>query len=141
MRVLLVLCPLFAASVLFAGCSGGPSDTPEVGLVSGTVTLDGQPAANLQVAFQPESGRPSLGRTDSAGKYTLSYSASTTGAKVGKGLFKISTAVPESGDEESGEDVPETLPKRYNVEAGKNPDMAKEIVVGEQTIDFVLESK
>ena len=39
------------------GCGGGtPDDQPDIGQVTGVVTVDGSPKADIIVAFQPEGG-------------------------------------------------------------------------------------
>ncbi len=64
-----------------AGCSRG--DRPDLGIVSGIVTLEGEPLANVEVAFIPNNGRPSYGKTDAAGNYDLNYIRNIQGAKIG----------------------------------------------------------
>lgn len=79
--------PIFylSASLLLAlGCSGAPSDQPALGSVTGTVTLDGTPLANVWVGFAPQGGRSSMGLTDKDGRYKLDYLFDTPGAKVGQ---------------------------------------------------------
>ena len=46
---------------------GWPSHIPDLGDVSGTVTLDGRPFAKAHVAFEPGMGRQSIGITDGEG--------------------------------------------------------------------------
>ena len=77
---LLILAVLLLAG---AGCFG-VSDQPELGRVTGTVTLDGQPLAGVIVNFQPESGRAATAESDSKGYYDLVYIYGSNGAKVGK---------------------------------------------------------
>ena len=80
--------------MLTVGCGG--SNTPELGQVSGVVTKAGQPVANAWVEFRPETGRPSVARTDADGRYTLSYIGDTMGAVCGNHLIKVGTGgVPE----------------------------------------------
>ena len=78
------LCLLAACSVLMSvsGC-GGSSDQPDLGSVSGTVTLDGKPVAGVKVVFKPELGRPAAANTDAEGKYTLLYLDGVEGCKLG----------------------------------------------------------
>ena len=61
------------------GCGG---DTPPLGQVTGTVTLDGKPVDGATIQFEPTtSGLPTaFGRTDSQGKYELWYSRGNKGA-------------------------------------------------------------
>jgi hypothetical protein len=80
-RFSLVLGILAAGAILLTGCGRGG---PEVVRVTGTVTCQGKPVANLFLNFKPEVGRPSWGVTDAEGKYSLNYSRDRDGAVVGK---------------------------------------------------------
>ncbi|MEJ7591261.1 MAG: hypothetical protein WKF77_06915 [Planctomycetaceae bacterium] len=66
----------------FAGC-GGSSDQPELGDVSGIVTLDGDPVIGVNVVFKPDIGRAAAGNTNLEGRYTLEYLAGVEGCKLG----------------------------------------------------------
>ena len=67
---------LLAVPLLLAvGCSGPGFDFVPV---SGRVTKNGQPLANVRVTFQPEGENPgpgSAGTTDADGRYTLVVSS------------------------------------------------------------------
>ena len=130
-------------AVGFSGCGGGGSDTPDLGDVNGTVTLDGKAAPNLTVTFQPTEGRPSSGVTNESGEYTLKYSPSETGAKVGEHLVTISSNPPEQdGDccEPPAEDFVDPIPPKYNTDAANNSEMKKTVEAGSNTFDFPLKS-
>jgi hypothetical protein len=80
---------------LFAGCSDGRQPAQ----VSGQISLDGQPAAEVYVSFQPQTessdvsadAMGSFGVTDEAGKYTLRLSdTQQPGALVGKHVVRLS---------------------------------------------------
>lgn len=125
-------CSLALASVLLlVGCGGG-SDLPELGEVTGVVTLDGQPVSGAQVQFIPQSGRPSSGETDASGKYELHYTADVAGAVLGSHTVKINTAV-------DGRDDPSTekIPARYNSKS----ELTEEVKSGVNEINFDLKSK
>jgi hypothetical protein len=70
---------------------GCHDEYPPLGVVTGRVTLDGEPVANAVVSFalqnaQPKDGiyvRPAMAQTDDDGWYTISYSPSRAGAPVG----------------------------------------------------------
>ena len=90
-----------------AGC-GGVSfrSTP----VSGQVTLDGTPMADIQVLFQPacsESGNPGPGSraiTDAGGRFSLrTVDGSRIGAVPGKHKVTLMYVDPNAPDEETGE--------------------------------------
>jgi hypothetical protein len=92
------LIPLFC--LVLAGC-GGPYKTVSV---SGRITRNGAPVANMAVLFQPlatadnkEPGPGSTGVTDSDGRYTLTLiGRSTRGAVIGKHRVKITPMTQEA---------------------------------------------
>jgi len=119
------------------GCSVGCSGSGDVGLVSGTVHLDGKPLEGALVTFYPETegANPleigtSMGRTDNAGKYELIYNRDQKGAVVGKHLVYIETLQEGSG---YGPGRAEEVPKRYN----SNSELHVEVKPGRNTIDFL----
>ncbi|WP_417382730.1 carboxypeptidase-like regulatory domain-containing protein [Gimesia sp.] len=83
---------LVTLSVYCLGCSGG--DSVDLGTVSGVITMDGAPLPDAIVVFVPEKGNPSTGRTDSSGKYELSYLGDSKGAIVGSHKVKVTTGDP-----------------------------------------------
>ncbi|MBX3422048.1 MAG: hypothetical protein KF752_10895 [Pirellulaceae bacterium] len=101
---------VITASITLAGCSDG------LGLVNveGRVTLDGQPLPDAEVVFRPSDGRPSLGKTDAAGKFQLRYSAEKLGAVPGTHSVSISTRGDNTGDEEPSAQRKERIPAEYN---------------------------
>lgn len=119
--------------MLVVGCGQGG---PPMGKVSGTVTLDGNPLADVEVEFTPqaEGGSPSYGQTDASGQYDLMFSLDRKGALVGKHTVRIT--VPEF--DEDGDPIVSTIeiPAKYNSESELTADVPK----GGDTIDFALES-
>ncbi len=117
---------VIALAAILVGC--GPSgDAPEVGKVVGTLMVDGNPAANINVTFSPtDGGRSSQATTNEKGEYELIYSTSTLGAKVGP--HKVSIA---KNDGMSG--TKDTLPKKYT-------QMTKDVEVkgGNNTIELIF---
>ena len=89
------------ANALLLFCSAGcSSNEPKIVPVSGTVTRNGQPVANITIHFEPEKGRPSWGRSDDNGHYTLNYERGRDGAVAG--THKVFVEFRPSGpDEES----------------------------------------
>lgn len=65
-----------------SGC-GGSSDQPDLGSVSGVVTLDGKPVVGVNVVFKPDIGRAAAANTDAEGKFTLQYLDGVDGCKLG----------------------------------------------------------
>ena len=114
--------------LLLAGCSR--DDRPPLGMVSGTVTLDGKPLADARLIFEPiEGGRASTGSTDSEGKYELIYIRKDKGAKLGPHLVRISAATPDAAHAE-------LLPACYNAQTTLRADVKP----GPNQIDFTLTS-
>ncbi|MEP3480900.1 MAG: carboxypeptidase regulatory-like domain-containing protein [Fuerstiella sp.] len=140
---------LLCACVFLAlpGCGGAASDMPDIGQVTGKVTIDGQPGANLMVTFQPQSGRPSYATTDEAGAYELTYNGDAKGAKLGSNLVTISTAGggEDYGDGGSAKEVSlenaDALPAKYNTLAGANEEMTVEVKSGANEFNWDIQSK
>ena len=133
-----------ALVVSLSGCGGGASDVPDLGQVTGQVTLDGEPLPNAKVRFQPPDGRSSEGVTNASGEYTLQYNIGLSGAKVGPNDVFITTAtegtlktVPGDDDGEWTEGAPELVPAKY-LQPGT---LTAEVKAGSNTFDFALESK
>ena len=116
-----------------AGC-GGPAH-PEVGRVSGVVTLDGQPLPAATVMFQPTSGRASIATTDSAGKYSLTYLDGVPGALLGAHTVIIRTEIP--GEDGQPPIAKEKLPKKYH----DRTELTAEVKPGSNTFKFDLTSQ
>jgi hypothetical protein len=96
---------LIAATTV--GCGGGP----ELGTVTGTVTLDGRPVPNAFVVFTPKGpGRPSQTKTDAEGRYSLKFNASQEGALIGTHIVTVSTA----DITDDGQNIKEIIPAAYN---------------------------
>lgn len=130
-------------SLALSGC--GVSDRPVLGLVTGTVMLDNQPVAGISVTFQPDKGRPAIGKTDEHGDFKLMYMPETPGCKVGPCRVEIGYGEGEDeGVEMEGDDVVQTpgdsgkktIPARYNTET----ELKAEVKAGENVFDFDLKS-
>ncbi|WP_437201945.1 carboxypeptidase-like regulatory domain-containing protein [Planctomicrobium sp. SH664] len=122
--------------LILAGC--GKSDRPEIGLVEGTVTLDGQPLPMAKVQFAPQGGgRASTAVADANGFYILEYSIGTKGAKIGSHSVEVSTSWYPGEDAAFPQGSPEKVPLRY-----RKPDaIVEEVKEGKNTIDIQLTSK
>ncbi|MFW6171784.1 MAG: carboxypeptidase-like regulatory domain-containing protein [Planctomycetota bacterium] len=144
--------------VMCLTCVGCGSGGPEVGKVSGKVTMDGEPLDNALVTFTPvDGGRPSTGKTDENGNYTLAY-ADRMGALVGKHQVRVTTLTEVEGEDmsEIGSDseaymkqatggsasdydnatVSEPIPAKYNTET----ELTRDVESGKNTIDIELSS-
>lgn len=115
----------FIACLLLMGCSGA-GDRPDLGEVSGIVTLDGQPLAHASISFIQEGFRPSIGQTDDQGRYELTYIRDIKGAAVGTHMVKIKVFGPGA----------QKVPPRYNSES----ELTCEVKPGHNEINFDLTS-
>lgn len=124
---------------LCLGC--GRNSGPELGTVSGTVTLDGKPLPRVNITFVPEAekGSPSYGGTDADGKYNLLFTQDRAGAMLGKHRVEIQTREPETDDSGKPIGPAETvqLPKKY-LQPGA---LTAEVKAGANEINFDLVSK
>lgn len=127
------------------GCSGGGTDEPELGLVTGTVKFDGTPLTGATVSFIPNDGRPASGQTDESGTYQLTYIRDTPGCKVGLCSVEIAFGEESAEDEAlDGDDLVQNptkpivrIPPRYNT----NSELEADVKPGVNTFDFDLASK
>lgn len=126
-------CFLLVLALIFSGCGGKGDGRPPLAMVKGVITLDGKPFKGAFVTFIPENGRPSVGTSDAEGKYTLEYLQDVPGAAIGKHEVRI---VTQSGMNE-GDAVVERFPAKYNTKST----LTTEVVSGDNSIDFNLDSK
>ena len=128
---------LMAVAVMTVGCGRQTEGFPELGQVEGRITLDGLSLADATVTFEPEKGRPSSGKTDEFGQFTLMYLDDVPGAVVGTHTVRISTASVvvdmEAGTEEF---IPETVPADYNTDSM----LTAEVFLGENDISLDLKT-
>lgn len=130
-----ILCGLLALGAICVVSGCGSSN---LGTVSGTVTLDGQPLADALVSFYPEDGRPSTGTTDSSGNYTLSFTPTEDGALIGNHIVRITVAQVEGEQEPGAPKTKETIPEKYNAKS----ELKFEVKSGSNTdANFDLQSK
>jgi hypothetical protein len=100
---------LVVCCVAALGC-GGVSDAPKTVDVTGTVTYNGTPMANLSVAFIPDKGMLASGTTDAEGRFELTTSEPGDGATPG--TYKVAiNFVPEQTPEMPGFPGSENTPK------------------------------
>jgi hypothetical protein len=135
---------MWCALVLICGCGGDGSIAP----VSGIVTLNGKPTAEIAVTFQPVAiegknvtGPSAMGVTGSDGRYTLKlFGTETRGATVGKNQVKIvGYALPTDMSEEAlAKAKPKVIvPSRYY----NDPNMIFDVPPkGTTSADFDLKS-
>lgn len=82
------------------GC--GKKEDVEFGSVTGTLTIDGQPApAGVKLVFDPlkKGVRGSIATTDESGYFEAVYSASRNGVRIGECVIKLEPplVVPTAG--------------------------------------------
>jgi hypothetical protein len=122
-----IACVISVLTIL--GCSR--SHQPPLGLVGGTVRLDGAPLANAIVRFTPAGpGRTSEGITDADGHYRLRYLRAIPGANIDQHTVRITTASEENGGRE-------VLPPRYH----SRTELEARVVNGLNNHDFALRSQ
>jgi hypothetical protein len=154
MKHTLLAVALATLALHLSGC-GGVSDQPELGRVTGTIMLDGEPLSDIAVVFHPDNGRPARGKTDSDGKYELTYIRQTRGCKVGHNRVEI--APNEEGENEELEEDSEEAGNTEDVGAAKRPmkrgkaevparynsksELEADVQPGENVFDFKLDSK
>ncbi|HEX5442782.1 MAG TPA: carboxypeptidase-like regulatory domain-containing protein [Pirellulales bacterium] len=103
-----------AVALLATGCGGGRGTKTYP--VKGTVTLQGQPLADVVVSFYPEQGsRPPSGMTDAEGAFALSTFESKDGAPAGRYQVAIHEPAPEmaEGDYSLPPEKPPRFPVKY----------------------------
>jgi hypothetical protein len=134
-RASLQRCGAILLCSVLLGCGGG--DTPPLGQVTGTVTLDGKPIDGAMLQFEPvSSGLPTaFGKTDKDGKYELWYSRGNKGASLGESLVRIQ-AFQDANPDEGTKRRPEIIPAKYNVMT----DLKVEVTRGAQSHNFELKS-
>ena len=146
----IVVCSLFLLPL--AGCGGGSNaDLPDLVPVSGTVTLDGAPAAGINVTFIPigsTAGGASYGTTDASGKYELKSNDGRPGAVAGEFKVVCGKWVMSDGSDfvgGPGGDSPmeagatEKLPPKFSDEGATT--LKATVPAGGGTIDFEVTSK
>ena len=151
-RVLCVAAACCLVCLVTIGCGSGG---PELGPVTGKVTLDGKPVTNGLVTFMPiGGGRPATGKTDANGQYAL-IGVDGKGALLGQHRVTVTTvaeavvvtemrsdsaeyakqAVANPSDYNSAK-VVEPIPERYNTKT----ELTKEVKSGDNVIDLELTS-
>lgn len=113
--------------LVHSGCSkkGGLAPLADV---TGTITLDGQPAPGVLVEFNPQltplvassganQGKPpvagSTGLTNAEGKFSLQYDKQRAGAVLGSHVVRVSKL--PAYDPEDKPAAPDPIPPQYNI--------------------------
>ncbi|MFY8058510.1 MAG: hypothetical protein ACOVRM_12260 [Planctomycetaceae bacterium] len=115
--------PLLLLFLTAIGCGESRKSAP----VTGTVTLNGQPVANVIVRFQPsgsgttdqlEVGMSPFGTTDDQGNFTLRFSDdSESGAMIGDHTVTIDEVTPPEEENNDaggiGKKKPSRIPRKW----------------------------
>jgi hypothetical protein len=119
------------------GCSGAAKDNiPKLGKVKGTVTLDSKPMADIMVTFTPDGSRPSGGKTDANGNYTLMFNDTLEGAAVGHHNVRLMKVIAP-GATMTPENNPQTaIPMKYFM----NSQLTADVKEGDNVVNFDLTS-
>jgi hypothetical protein len=121
----------------------GCSQDEKLGIVHGTVQLDGKPLKNGTVRFVPAAGRAATGKIGSDGTYTLGTFGESDGAVIG--AHKVAVVAYEAGTDarppyETPNEKSKTLvPQRYM--AVGTSGLTFEVKPGENQADFNLSSR
>jgi hypothetical protein len=105
---------LATLTCMLSGCGG--ADIPELGEVSGVVTMNGEPIVGIDVVAYPKEGRPAYGLTDENGAYVIMYKNGIAGTKAGP--TRITPMYVQGG---------KAVPKEYS-------EMMFDVKPGEETI-------
>lgn len=126
---------LLIAGLAMVACGGCfRSAGPELAPVTGTVTLNGKPLDRATIMFQPASGRPSFGTSDTDGKYSMRYTIERLGVMPGSNIVSITSVV----ENDQGERVRgELLPRKYHSQT----ELRAEVEAKMNVFDFQLNSK
>ncbi|WP_339728516.1 hypothetical protein [uncultured Gimesia sp.] len=139
----------FLLLLTLSACGGG-SDGPELGIVTGTVTLNEQPVSGALVSFVPNAtknttGPASTATTDAGGKFTLKAPGNRDGAVIGfhrvgvqcPGVVGVNVSTPDGGSGSATDNC--KVPAKYT-DPNKSG-ITVEIKSGENDIPIKLSSK
>ncbi len=148
----LVVCFYSLTFAITSGCEPKPTAnyrTLGLVVVSGRVTLNGQPLTKAVITFDDaQDGTFSYGLTDANGNYKLRIDSDKWGVKPGKKIVRISTArkilglnTSEEGGENSSEkqalkseSAKEIVPEKF----GKRSELSVEVSPSSRTFNFDL---
>jgi hypothetical protein len=124
--------------LFFAGCGERRNAAP----VSGKVTVNGQPVADVGVNFEPVgsgAGRGSFGRTDASGNYSLSFiDNGQSGAMIGRHQITF-TDMQNIGGSDEPDGGPALKPRKSRLPASAlSQPQEFEVKSGSNQADFDL---
>jgi hypothetical protein len=126
-------------ALLGVGCGKKVAPPPPLGLVTGIVTLDGQPLPKAFISFVPTGpqGHGAHGFTDEAGRYEVTYDADHAGALIGSHRVEIRTGGEGYDKDGNFVETKERLPAKYHVQTK----LTAEVAAGPNEINFDLKSR
>ena len=122
-----------------AGCGKPAAEMAPLGMVSGVVTLNGEPLPKAAIFFIPvgAEGRVSNAVTDEAGRYELQHDGKHAGAFVGSHRVEIRTGGEGYDDEGNFFETRERLPPQYHAQSR----LTAEVAEGSNEINFDLKGR
>ncbi|GIX05286.1 MAG: hypothetical protein KatS3mg114_1155 [Planctomycetaceae bacterium] len=117
-----------ASILLLSGCSRG--DRPELGYVSGKITMDGAPLGNVMIRMKPDVGREAAAIADDQGNYTIQYLHGVPGTKVGRNTVTFEWPLGYEGPTKP-------IPRKYQ---SMDSPFVIDVKPGRNKFDFNLES-
>lgn len=132
------------AVILITALGCGPSGTPGVHPLEGTVTKDGAAIEGVILEFYPAHGRSSTATTDAEGKYVAKFSREEDGAM--KGTHEVKFFVPKVDPKSvntNGMSAEDAATTRARAAEPKQLNYTEEIEVAatDNQIDFDLSGK
>ncbi len=119
---------LLAICAMQLGCGG--ADRPPLGYVSGLVSMDGEPVADIIVVMKPENGRPAMVRSDKSGQYEIEYTKGEKGTKLGPTTVSLEWPLGGGGGI--------SIPKKY---VGDQSELKLDVKKGKQTFNIEMTSE
>lgn len=126
--IVFAICVALALPML-AGCS------KDIGRVTGTVKINGEPVEGAVVTFAPVGGRSSFAKTDAEGNFEMVYQGDTKGAALGENQVYITSYVPPEVDDNEKVVVP-AKPERFPPEWNENSEQKVMVESGDNHFDF-----
>ena len=126
--------------VVLIAAIGCTESGPKLGIVSGTITMDGEPLEGARVTFAPRfpEGSPAYSKdlTDEDGYYEMWYQTDRKGVMLGEHDVYIQTEQFQQMEDGRNIRIPERVPPQYNDET----ELQITVVEGKQEANFELVS-
>ena len=153
MKKLSCLVLFCCAALLLYGC--GPANPYGTVVVTGTVTVDGEPMEGVTISFVPSGdGMSAFGLTDVSGNYRLTTAGAPFGTGAVPGTYSVTFTKLEPVPVTSMADIQSTaggqlrmsqpvhlIPQRYSTPATAGFDPVEVVARGRNHFEFNLESQ